>query len=66
MDEEKHDYLVKQGLKFGRRFVRCEGVVYEVRRVSQYYPGPSSYSAEEVVPYDIPNFAPDPHHYRNF
>jgi len=53
---EKWSYLKHQAKKHKARFVRCQGVVYEVT-TTFYATGPSPlYSIEEVRPVDVPNF----------
>ena len=56
MTKELWTYLRKQAIKHNERFIRCNGVVYEVS--TSYFPtGPSPlYSIEEVRPVDIPPF----------
>ena len=57
MTREKWSYLKHQADKRNARFIRCEGVVYEVTK-THYATGPSPlYSVEEVRPVDIPAFA---------
>lgn len=56
MTREKWSYLKHQADKHKARFIRCEGVVYEVT-TTLYATGPSPlYSIEEVRPVDIPGF----------
>ena len=56
MTREKWGYLKHQAKKHNARFIRCDGVVYEVS--TSYFPtGPSPlYSIEEVRPIDVPSF----------
>jgi len=57
MTSEKWNYLKRQAKKHNERFIRCEGVVYEVT-TTFYATGPSPlYSIEEVRPVDVPPFA---------
>lgn len=57
MTREKWSYLKQQADKHKARFIRCQGVVYEVTK-THYATGPSPlYSVEEVRPVDIPAFA---------
>ena len=56
MTSEKWNYLKHQADKHKARFIRCEGVVYEVT-TAFYATGPSPlYSIEEVRPVDVPDF----------
>ena len=56
MTSEKWNYLKRQAKKHNERFIRCEGVVYEVT-TTYYATGPSPlYSIEEVRPVDVPPF----------
>lgn len=56
MTSEKWNHLKQQADKHKARFVRCEGVVYEVTK-TYYAHGPSPlYSIEEVRPADVPDF----------
>jgi hypothetical protein len=56
MTSEKWNYLKHQADKHKARFIRCEGVVYEVTK-THYANGPSPlYFIEEVRPVDVPGF----------
>ena len=56
MTREKWSYLKHQADKRNARFIRCEGVVYEVTK-THYAHGPSPlWSIEEVRPVDVPDF----------
>ncbi len=57
MTRELWAYLRKQAVKRNERFIRCDGVVYEVS--TSYFPtGPSPlHSIEEVRPVDIVEFS---------
>ena len=56
--EEKWHHLRKQAEKANARFIRCDGVTYEVTRTS-YPNGPSPlWSIDEVVPVDVQAFIP--------
>jgi len=57
MTKELWAYLRTQAVKRNERFIRCDGVVYEVS--TSYFPtGPSPlHSIEEVRPVDVPSFA---------
>lgn len=59
MDTNKFYYLKRSAEKHDARFLRCNGVIYEVKKM--YYP--LRYSPvldfEEVHPVDIPDFFPE-------
>lgn len=56
MTNEFWEYLRTQAVKRNERFIRCDGVVYEVTK-RHYASGISPlYSIEEVRPVDVPPF----------
>ena len=60
MTSEKWNYLKRQAKKHNERFIRCEGVVYEVTK-KHYASGPSPlYAIVEVRPVDVPDFVGAP------
>lgn len=60
MTDEKWYYLKRKAEKHNARFLRCNGVLYEVRK-SHYATGPSPlWSIDEVLPIDIDDFVPEP------
>ena len=60
MTDEKWYYLKRQAEKNNARFLRCEGVLYEVTK-SHYATGPSPlWSIDEARPVDVPAFVPEP------
>jgi len=60
MTDEKWNYLKRQAEKTKARFLRCDGVLYEVTK-SHYPTGRSPlWSIEHVRPVDVPAFVPDP------
>ena len=60
MSNEKYAYLKKMAQKHNTRFLRCEGVLYEVTSTS-YPTGPSPlWSVDIVRPVDVPPFATEP------
>ncbi|MDH5640871.1 MAG: hypothetical protein OEY28_06220 [Nitrospira sp.] len=63
MTDEKRNYLIQQSLKYGRRFVKCDGLIYEVTSSSPFNSDRTFYSVDEVVPYHISDFVSDPHYY---
>ena len=60
MTNEKWHYLKREAEKRKVRFLRCDGVLYEVTK-SHYATGPSPlWSIDEVRLVDVPAFAPEP------
>ena len=60
MRDDKWHYLKWQAEKRKARFLRCDGVLYEVTK-SHYATGPSPlYSIDEVRAVDVPAFVPEP------
>ena len=60
MTDEKWYYLKRQSEKHKARFIRCDGVLYEVTK-SHFATGPSPlYSIDEVRAVDVPAFVPEP------
>jgi len=60
MTDEKWYYLKRQAEKQKARFIRCDGVLYEVTK-SHYATGPSPlYSIDEVRAVDVPAFVTEP------
>lgn len=58
MTNEKWHYLKWQAEKCNARFIRCDGVVYEITK-THYQTGPL-WSIDEVQPVDVPAFVQDP------
>ena len=59
MTDQQWHYLKRHAERTGERFLRCNGVTYEVRRES-FETGPSpQYTIVPVVPVQIPDFVPD-------
>ena len=60
MTNEEWYYLKREAEKRNARFLRCDGVLYEVTK-SHFTTGPSPlWTVDEVWPADVPAFAPKP------
>jgi hypothetical protein len=62
MTREEENFILKQAKLHDVRFVRCNGVLYEIRHLS-FATGPSPVMiAREITPINI-EFRPDPYYY---
>ena len=59
MTEAKWHYLRKQAEARNERYIRCEGVIYEVTRLHFATGRSPLWEIREVHPVDVPAFVPE-------